>query len=163
MNATIIAIAALILGVINLAISVILVVKVTSLADYEQIHVETNRKLLEIDSNFTKNELELMKQLIKENQEFKKSVLNIIEEDHDTTTDLHKNLLNLVKMDHDNHTSFMKSLTDLVGESVRVNDERWNLICDYITNDRTAFDVPECNHCWLDEESGKWNRECEEA
>ena len=143
MNATIIAIAALILGVINLAVGIILLVKVTNFADYEQIHVETNRRLLEIDSeidrtvhDFTKNELELMKQLITENQEFKISVLDCIEKDHDTTTDLHKNLLNLVGMDHDINYGLIKSLNSLVEDSVKVNDERWNLICDYITNDK---------------------------
>ena len=161
MNATIIAIAALILSVINLAIGVILVVKVTNLADYEEIHVETNRRLLEIDSDFTKHMVEFMEQLSKENQEFKTSLLDCIEKDHDTTTDLHKKLLNLVSMDHDIHYALTKSLNSLIEDSTKVNDERWALICDYITNDKVGSEVPECCHCWLDEE-GIWNRECEE-
>lgn len=162
MNSTIIAIAALILSVINLAIGVILVVKVTNLADYEEIHVETNRKLLEIDSDFTKHELEFMKQLINENREFKISVLDCIEKDHDTTTDLHKNLLNLVAMDHDFHYGIMKSLNSLIEDSTKVNDERWALICDYITNDKADSEIPECRHCWRDEETGEIKCECEE-
>lgn len=162
MNATVIAIAALILSVINLAIGVILVVKVTNLADYEEIHVETNRKLLEIDSDFTKHELEFMEQLIKENQEFKIAVLDCIEKDHGTTTDLHNKLLDLVQADHSNHTAFMKSLNSLIEDFTKVNDERWALICDYITNDKADSDVPECRHCWRDEETGEIKCECEE-
>lgn len=162
MNATIIAIAALILGVVNLIIGVILVVKVTNLADYEEIHVETNRRLLEIDSDFTKHMIEFMKQLSKENQEFKKTVLDLIEKDHDTTTDLHEKLLDLVKSDHDNHTGLFNALSGLIGESVKVNDERWALICDHITNDKADSEIPECRHCWRDEETGEIKLECEE-
>lgn len=162
MNATIIAVAALILGVINLAISVVLVVKVTNLADYEEIHVTTNRKLLEIDSDFTKHMIEFMEQLSKENQEFKTSLLDCIEKDHDTTTDLHEKLLNLVSMDHDIHYGITKSLNSLIEDSTKVNDERWNLICDYITNDKAVSEIPECRHCWRDEETGEIKLECEE-
>lgn len=162
MNATIIAIAALILSVINLAIGVVLVVKVTNLADYEEIHVETNRKLLEIDSDFSKHQIEFIEKLINENREFKTSVLDCIEKDHDTTMDLHKNLLNLISMDHDIHYGLTKSLNGLIEDSTKVNDERWNLICDYITNDKADSEIPECCHCWRDEESGVIIRECEE-
>lgn len=163
MNATIIAVAALILSVINLAIGVILVVKVTNLADYEEIHVETNRKLLEIDSDLSKHIIEYSDEVDKKNAEFKTSLLDCIEKDHDTTTDLYKKLLNLVEMDHDIHYGLTKSLNSLIEDSTKVNDERWNLICDYITNDKADSEVPECRHCWLDEESGEWNRECEEV
>ena len=143
MNATVIAIAALILSVINLAISVILVVKVTNLADYEEIHVETNRRLLEIDSDLSKHTFEFCDKMDEENAEFKKTVLDLIEKDHDTTTDLHKKLLNLVEMDHDIYYGLMKSLNSLVADSVKVNDERWNLICDYIANDKARSEFPE--------------------
>ena len=162
MNAAIIAVAALIISVINISIGVILVVKVTNLADYEEIHVETNRKLLEIDSDFTKHMIEFVEQLSKENQEFKTSLLDCIEKDHDTTTDLHQRLLDLVQADHSNHTAFMKSLNSLIEDSTKVNDERWALICDYITNDKAGSEIPKCRHYWRDEETGEIELECEE-
>ena len=162
MNATIIAIAALILSMINLVIGVILVVKVTNLADYEEIHVETNRKLLEIDSDFTKHQIEWLNKWSDETQEFKTSLLDCIEKDHDITTDLHEKLLNLVETDHTTFMTLLKALNSLVGDSTKVNDERWNLICDYITNDKAVSEIPECCHCWRDEETGEIKRECEE-
>lgn len=155
-------ICALALAITNLAFNILILIKTTNLGDYEEIHVETNRKLLEIDSEFTKHQIESFEKLTKGNDEFKTAVLDCIEKDHDTTTDLHKKLLDLVEMDHDFQYGITKSLNSLVEDSVKVNDERWNLICDYITNDKSDSEVPECRHCWLDEETGEIKLECEE-
>ncbi len=50
-------------------------------------------------------------------------------------TDSFRKLLALVKNDHEVKNALMEDLTDFVKEHEKVNEERWSLITDYITND----------------------------
>lgn len=69
-----------------------------------------NQKLLEIDKN-----------LSKDNVNFEKQVLN------------------LVKNDHENNMQLVTGIQDAFGNYMTIEDERWNLICDYITNKEPEF------------------------
>lgn len=51
------------------------------------------------------------------------------------SADTFNKLLVLVKNDHEVKNALMEDLTDFVKEHEKVNEERWSLITDYITND----------------------------
>ena len=51
------------------------------------------------------------------------------------SADSFNKLLVLVKNDHEVKNALMEDLTDFVKEHEKVNEERWSLITDYITND----------------------------
>lgn len=44
-------------------------------------------------------------------------------------------ILGMIKNDHEVKNALLEDLTDFVKEHEKVNDERWSLITDYITND----------------------------
>lgn len=46
-----------------------------------------------------------------------------------------KKMLELLRQDHNNKGQLITNLTDFVKEHEKINEERWSLIVDYITND----------------------------
>lgn len=54
-----------------------------------------------------------------------------------------KKMLELFRQDHNNKGQLITNLTDFVKEHEKINEERWSLIVDYITNDGPERAEPE--------------------
>lgn len=99
----------------------------------------SNHDFLERYAKLTDQQYDNLNRYVKDQMtllyETVQKLLGLSDRFNNDSADSFRKLLALVKEDHESKNFLMEDLTVFVKEHEKVNEERWSLITDYITND----------------------------